>query len=207
VVTEIRIYYEGDALLRPGFNQFFDQLSSRARALRCAFHVIAGGSGPSACRDFGLALEAHPTALNILLKDSEGPLTAGLLESLCREQGWGKSHRDSIFWMVEMMESWFHADKEALEKFYGPDFKKNALKSNPKVEDIPKADLVTGLKKATKDTLKGNYFDNKTSHGPKLLAQIKPDTVRKAAPNCGKLFTAVLARLDEPGSRKKKTIQ
>jgi hypothetical protein len=204
VVTEIRIYYEGDGRLKPGFSQFFNQLRTRAEARRCRFQLITGGSGSTACRDFSLALETHPDAWNILLKDSEGPHSGNLSESLCREQGWDKSRRESIFWMVEMMESWFHADKDALREFYGPNFKRNALKANPKVEEIRKVDLVKGLKKATKDTQKGDYVDNKTSHGPKLLAAIDPEKVQTAAPNCGKLFAAVLAKLDEPGSRKQR---
>lgn len=98
--------------------------------------------------------------------------------------------------MVEMMESWFHADKEALEKFYGQRFRRGALKANPKVEEISKADLENGLHAATKDTGMGDYFDHKTSHGPKLLAEISPEKVRDAAPNCRRLFTAVLAKLE-----------
>jgi hypothetical protein len=184
VVTEIRIYYEGHRLLKPGFSKFFEELRHRAGERRCKFELIPGGSGSTACRDFGIAIETHPHAWNILLIDSEGPLTRGLSASLCVERAWPKSSRDSIFWMVQMMESWFHADKEALERFYGPKFKKNALKPNLNVEE------------------KGDYFSNKTSHGPKLLAEISPMKVQKAAPNCGSLFAAVLAKLDEPGSRK-----
>jgi hypothetical protein len=94
-----------------------------------------------------------------------------------------------------MMESWFHADKEALEKFYGTRFKKNALKQNPRVEEISKADLTDGLATATKECSKGNYFENKTSHGPRLLASISPTKVQHAAPNCKRLFQTVLNRL------------
>jgi len=101
--------------------------------------------------------------------------------------------------MVEMMESWFHADREALERFYGPTFRMTALKRNPKVEEISKADLQSGIHEATKHTAKGDYLDHKTSHGPKLLSLISPDKVQKAAPNCRRLFTAVLAELDSPG--------
>jgi hypothetical protein len=98
--------------------------------------------------------------------------------------------------MVEMMEAWFHADKNALAKFYDDEkFNWGALKPNPKVELIPKRDLVEGLKAATKNTRKGDYFDNKTSHGPKLLEAIDPALVRRAAPNCDRLFEAVLKRL------------
>ena len=70
----------------------------------------------------------------------------------------------------------------------------SALKKNPRVEEISRKDLEDGLKAATKDTQKGNYYDRKTEHGPKLLASIRPELVRKAAPNCRRLFEAVLAK-------------
>ncbi len=191
--TEIRIYYEGDRLLKPGFDEFFRALKSRAKERRCGFRLISGRATSS--NDFGIAIKSHPNAWNILLQDSDGPDTGNLSVSLCQQKGWDQSHADSVFWMVEMMESWFHADKDNLEKFYGRGFKINALKPNPKVEQITKKDLENGLKAATKDTQKGDYFDNKTSHGPKLLALINPDRVRGAAPNCEKLFQAVLTKL------------
>lgn len=95
-----------------------------------------------------------------------------------------------------MMESWFHADEEALEEFYGPEFGKSALKANPKVEEISKSDLERGLRQATKHTRKGDYFDNKTSHGPALLLAISAEKVRNAAPNCKRLFDIVIAKLE-----------
>jgi hypothetical protein len=193
--TEIRIYFEGDRSLKPGFDAFFAEIKNRAGKRHCNFHLVAGRSGETACRYFGLALGTTSDAWNILLRDSEGPAGANSSAALCRKHGWDQVHADSIFWMVEMMEAWFHADKEALQKFYGNGFKESALKKNPNVEEIPKTDLEDGLREATKNTLKGDYFDNKTSHGPKLLGAIKPDSVRKASPNCQRLFDAVLARL------------
>jgi hypothetical protein len=151
VFAEIRIYYEGDESLQSGFSAFFASLKRRAKDRAIGFRLIAAGAGSVACRDFGIALRTHPNAWNILLKDSEGPYSIGLSTSLCEKHKWDKSHADSIFWMVEMMESWFHADKKALEEFYGKEkFHKNSLKGNPKVEEIPKADLEDGLRKATK---------------------------------------------------------
>ncbi len=195
MVTEIRIYFEGDKLLKPGFSEFFAELKKRARERRCEFHLIAAGGGSEACRFFGLALKNNVGAFNILLKDGEGPIGVNAAIGLCQEYGWDKFHVNSIFWMVEMMESWFHADKEALEGFYGQGFNKNALRPNPRVENIPKADVREGLRNATVKTRPGNYFDNKTTHGPKLLALIDPRRVRTASPNCEKLFAALLGRL------------
>lgn len=82
----------------------------------------------------------------------------------------------------------FHADKEALESFYGA------------VKPIPKTDLESGLREATKNTRKGNYYDHKTTHGPKLLAAIDPDRVQDVAPHCRELFDAIFGRLAEPGT-------
>jgi hypothetical protein len=172
--TEIRIYFEGNRLLSSGFSAFFGQLSRLARDRQIKFRLISAGSGSAACRDFGIALKTHGEAWNILLKDSEGPSHENLSTSLCQQLEWDESQAESIFWMVEMMESWFHADKEALEEFYGRGFNRNALKSNRKVEDIPKKDLKTGLQNATRKTRAGDYFENKTSHGPKLLERTNP---------------------------------
>jgi hypothetical protein len=98
--------------------------------------------------------------------------------NLCQQNNWDKSHAGSIFWMVEMMEAWFHADKEKLAEFCGDDrFNKSALAANPNVEQIPKKDPIDGLKAATRKTSKGDYFDNKTIHCPKLLESIRPDLV------------------------------
>lgn len=193
--TEIRIHFEGADLLRPGFSVFFGELRQLAAKRGCSFRLIAGGSGEGAGRDFAIALREHSDSWNILPRDSEGPMDADASATLCRQRGWDQSHADSIFWMVQMMEAWFHADKECLQKFYGEGFKEGALRKNPRVEEITKKDLEDGLRAATKDTPKGNYYERKTAHGPKLLAAIRPELVRKAAPNCQKLFESVLAKL------------
>jgi hypothetical protein len=53
--SEIRIYFEGDKLLKPGFDGFFEEIKKRAKERRCSFQLIAGRSGDTACRDFGIA--------------------------------------------------------------------------------------------------------------------------------------------------------
>jgi hypothetical protein len=134
VPAEIRIYYEGDTLLKRGFHEFFTELRNRAKERHCEFRLVAGGSGSNARGDFPRARKANPKAWNILLIDSEGPDTGNLSVSLCREQRWNSSQANSIFWMIKMMESWFHADKDALERFYGLHFNRKALKANPRVK-------------------------------------------------------------------------
>jgi hypothetical protein len=193
--AEIRIYFEGHPLLKSGFNAFFSELRERARRKRCRFYLVPSKSGTEARRDFGVALKVNRTAWNILLTDSEGPCHSNLSLDLCVKEKWSKSHKESIFWMVEMMESWFHADKDRLAAYYGDGFKRNVLKANPKAEEIPKKDLISGLRAATRNTLKGDYFEHKAEHAADLLERIRPELVRQAAPNCDRLFTAVLKRL------------
>jgi len=179
--SEIRIYFEGDKSLKAGFDAFLSEIRERATAAKCKLSIVATGGKPE--RDFGIALRKHPAAWNVLLRDSEGPL----------QPNRPAAQAGSVFWMVEMMESWFHADKGALEDYYKSGFRKDALKANPNVEEISKQDLIDGLKAATKDTTKGKY--HKTKHAPALLQSVNPALVRKAAPNCERVFKVVLDEL------------
>lgn len=183
--AEIQIVFEGHKGLESGFYAFFREVRERAREKHCRFRLIGAKSG-EANRDFEIACKAKPSAWTILLRDSEGPPR--------RNPKGAAANR--AFWMVEMMESWFHADQDALAKFYGAKFRRQALKANPNVEEIAKKDLVSGLSRATQKTSKGDYFRNKTSHGPRLLALIDPALVRDAAPNCDRLFQAILEHLN-----------
>jgi hypothetical protein len=188
---EIRIYFEGDKSLKAGFDAFLKEIRNRAGGARRQVRIVATGGTPE--RDFGIAMRKHPASWNILLRDSEGPWNQDLSAALCGKHGWPPSQVDSMFWMVQMMESWFHADKDALEDYYRSGFRREALKPNPKVEEISKQDLIEGLNAATKDTTKGKY--HKTKHAPALLQSIKPALVRKAAPHCERFFKVVLDKL------------
>lgn len=107
-MSEIRIYFEGNKALREGFREFLRGLRDRARAARIGFELVACDATPAA--DFKDAVKKHPNAWNILLRDGEG---AGL----------PKPPRANEFWMVEVMESWFLADPEALTAYYARDSK------------------------------------------------------------------------------------
>lgn len=102
--------------------------------------------------------------------------------------------REGVFWMVEVMESWFLADTEKLAEYYGRGFNRSALPRNPRVEQIPKLDVVAALNEATRQTKKRRY--SKTGHAPDILAAIRLDLVSKAAPECQR-FVDELKRLIE----------
>lgn len=168
----IRIYVEGDLRLRRGFHKFFGG-GERIR-------VIAGRSGPEARKDFLAAKADHPGSIVLLLVDAEKSLAA--------------APRDpNAFFMIQVMESWFLADRERLGQYFGDGFKAKALPGSPKqVESIPKRDVLRGLDAATKQCGGGQkqYGLAKAKHGGELLSRIRPALVRAASPECERLFQA-----------------
>jgi len=177
VVTELRIYFEGDKALKPGFHKFLREIVERARSKRCKFQVVEARATP--IQDFLDAVSTHRDSWNVLLLDHEEPE-----EFQRRKKALGECDQESVFWMVQVMESWFLADPDALEGLFG----QQAPKGNPKVEEVPKRDVFERLKKAAG----GEY--HKVKHGAKLLESIDPAKVRKAAPNCERMF-AILGKL------------
>jgi hypothetical protein len=184
MVAETRIYFEGDPALREGFRVF---LSGLATALGRQPRLIAGAA--TAIADFLTGLRKHPDALNILLIDSERPDDGKLFESICQPQGVHLRSKNRVFWMVQCMEAWFLADAEALRQYYGKDFRENAVRLNPEVEEIPKKDVFEALRTATKDTSKGRY--HKTKHAPSLLKLIDPALAKQASAHCRRIFDRV----------------
>jgi Domain of unknown function (DUF4276) len=182
-VNELRIYFEGDDRLRPGVRLFFSQLAEAARrkGWRFAPPVATYGRPVQA---FRIALQTHSEAWNVLLLDWEDPN-----ESEVRKKHLEHCDPDSVFWMVQVMEAWFLADVEALRALYKRRFNEGALGWNTKVEEIPKVDVLERLKRVSG----GEY--HKVNHGAKLLELIDPERVRKAAPNCDRMFRLILARL------------
>ncbi len=180
MVKEIRIYFEGDDQLRLGFHRLLSPIFGAELQKRRMTPIAANGDPVGV---YKIALRKHGDAVNILLLDAEQQLDG----SGFREQQLAEFPPERIFWMIELMESWFVADREALKGYYDDHrFQESALPGNPKVEMIPKKDVLDGLKNATRNTQKGHY--HKTKHAPKILAMLDPDKVAKSAPGCRRFF-------------------
>jgi hypothetical protein len=82
--------------------------------------------------------------------------------------------------MVQLMESWFFADKDALKSYYGQKFHENSLPQRKDIENIPKEEVLKSFKNATKDTSKGVY--GKGGHSFDILQRIDPEKVTAASP-------------------------
>ena len=84
--------------------------------------------------------------------------------------------------MVEVMESWFMADREVLKDFFNQGFRENQLpaKTRP-IESLTKGAVYDALQKATADCkTKAPY--GKGDHSFKLLAKLDPQKVIEASP-------------------------
>jgi hypothetical protein len=189
MVSEIRVYVEGGGRdkhgktsIRKGFHGFLENVIERIRAKKVRFSIVACGGREEAIADFRKALASHADSFNILLVDSEGPVSESSDDA-------GSVTDENHHFMVQLMEAWFLADVEALKGFYERDFNANAIPHNPKVEEIDKDRILSGLNEATKRTSKGEY--HKVRHGPGILERLDASRVRKAAPHCERLFSTL----------------
>ena len=194
----VKIYVEGGGdhnenlktQCRRGFRKFFENAGLKGRMPS----VVACGGRRQAYDTFRTAHEsADSDYLPTLLVDSEAPVTqADPWEYVRLRPGdeWERpsgASQDQIHLMVQAMEAWFHADKQALAEYYGQGFRVAALRPRPDIDNIPKDDLYDGMKLATKDCQKGEY--SKGQHSFHILAIIDPAKIRAASPqHAGRLL-------------------
>ncbi len=159
--------------------------------------IIASGSRRSAYEDFCTALRQAGDVCPFLLVDSEDAVadTDGPWDHLRKRPGdrWLRpegASDEQCHLMVQIMESWFLADKATLAKYFGKGFKIGALPKREDIERIPKADVLRGLHNATRQTeTKGSY--SKGSHSFEILALIDPIPVRQASPYADRLLVVL----------------
>lgn len=198
-----------NAELRTGFDQLLEQQKNAARTKRLQWKLVPCGGRDSACKAFVNAYQkTNDQTLCVLLVDSEDELppeeSIGDKETgeerrlrllrdsrvrrdhLSNRDCWdfGEMPSDEIHLMVRCMETWIVADPDALRRYYGNGFRENQLPVRVNLEYEPKLQIYDKLKKATKDTSKGEYA--KIKHASKLLAQIDP---KKIAARCQRFAT------------------
>jgi len=197
--VSVRVYVDGGGdykhsdtatACRRGFRELFEKIGLPARR----FSVHAGGSRNQTFRDFCKAGRQESGDFIVLLVDSEGPVGVpnpwAHLHARDRWQPPEGTSADQAHLMVQCMEAWFLADRDALTEFYGPEFLAASLPGQPNIEQISKRSLLPALKHASKQTSKGPH--HKTRHGFALLALINPQRVRDASPHAGRLFDVLI---------------
>lgn len=169
---------------REGFRRLFDRAGLQGRISK----IVPSGSRAEALKDFCTALRgAAPDKFVCLLVDSEGPVAENTSSwALLGNRPVGADD-DNAHLMVQCMEAWFLADKEALGRFFGQGFRGNALRDRADVENIPRRDVFSAIERATRDCApKGQY--RKGSQSFEVLATLDPEIVARASPYARRLF-------------------
>jgi Domain of unknown function (DUF4276) len=186
----IAIYVEGGgqtantkADFRQGMTAFLRDLKSKAEENRVGFKLVACGGRTETYRLFSRSPADPRYPVRLLLVDSEGPIDTLPWAHLVTRDGWelDVSKNELIHLMVQTMETWIVADKDALERYYGQHFLKSALPSAINLESVPKANVAISLDNATKKTQKGKY--QKIKHSKHLLEKIDPAIVMARCPH------------------------
>ena len=176
-----------ETLFRHSWATFFEAAGLKDRKPQ----VVRGGGRK---RTFDLFVKAikdpDPKRVPLLLVDSEAPVAAGhsVWQHLQTRDGWNcppDADDDQAFLMVQVMETWFLADRNSLKRYFGANFKENALKQWPQLEAVPKKTVLNALKQATAHCAKP-YAKGKVSF--ELLAQVDPALVKAACPHAKALL-------------------
>lgn len=147
----------------------------------------------------------------MLLVDSEAAISSGCqngeLENWSPwthlkqhpEDDWDKPNKAQerdCHLMVQVMESWFLADRKSLKSFFGQGFNENQLPPPTRaIEGVPKADVYRALANATAHCrTKAPY--GKGEHSFKLLAAIDPAKVVDASPWTKRFITELKKKMD-----------
>ena len=198
------VYVEGGgsrrglrAKCREAFHSYFGKTTLGDRVPR----VVAAGGRGTVYNRFRSALSRATTEESImLLVDSEGPVSAGSgpWSHLKNHDNWDKpegASDDNAHLMVQCMEAWFLADKDALASYFGSGFSTKALPANPNIEQVPKTDIDAGLRIATRVTSKGRYDKGRDSYA--ILGELDPRMVERASPHAERLLRTLEAHASE----------
>jgi hypothetical protein len=205
-VKTVKLFVEGGGdrhslhiMCRKAFNNFLQKSGLTGMLPR----IIASGSRKSAYDDYCTAINNGEEA--VLLVDSEAAViipsdnliikidskTWKPWHHLKNRRGndgvladnWDKpdgASDEDCHLMVQIMETWFFADVDALKRYYGQGFSENVIPKRQDIENISKDDIFDKLSKATNKTQKGKY--NKGAHSFEILEIIDPHKVVNQSP-------------------------
>ncbi len=193
-MVNVRVYIEGggegqfhDTLFRKGWRQFFI-----AAGLSGRLPAVVRGKGRAQTFDLFTTAVRGPRrdVLPLLLVDSEGPVTYGhsAWQHLRSRDGWERpsgAAEGQVFLMVQLMETWFLADRDLLRNYFGAALREAHIKQWPMLEAVPKDTIVETLDLVTA-ACRRPYSKGKVSY--ELLAKLNPHLVASACPHARALF-------------------
>lgn len=190
----IKLYIEGggdgpllDTLFRQGWRQFFE-----AAGLAGRMPGVVRGQGRTQTLDLFATAVANPRGgtVPLLLVDSEDPVTVGqsVWQHLKARDNWEQPYGaadDQAFLMVQVMETWFLADRDLLKSYFGTSLRESHLRQWPHLEAVPKLTVLDALEKSTAGCQR-HYAKGKVSY--ELLGKLSPDRVETACPHAKALL-------------------
>ena len=188
-----KLYVEGGGngralrqALREGFRDFF-----KNAGLKRLPRIVACGSRQHAYDNFRRAIDMPSGYFVALLVDSEGPVNATTAWAHLKERDrWERpasATEKTAHLMVQVMESWFLADRDCLARHFGNGFRASALPAPQRnVEDVAKEDVERALNESTRHSRKGRYAKGRDSF--ELLRQIDAAKVIEASPHARRLI-------------------
>lgn len=199
-MVNIKIYIEGggdgkdlDSRFREAWTKFF-----KAAGLSGQMPRPVRGKGRKNTYDlFCTALEHRKSdELPLLLVDSEAALKKdhSVWQHLKSRDKWDKpngANDEHAYLMVQVMETWLLADLEALQTYFGKNFKLNKIPAWTDLESVGKTVVFEALDKATAECGQKCYLKGKVSF--EILGSIDPQRVTAKCPN-SKRFLDFLAK-------------
>lgn len=185
-MVEVKVYVEGggDAerlkrSCREGFSEFFRKAGLQGAMPRV---VVCGGRGQAMDRFRTAVQQDDRSTKSVLLVDSEDPVRgacsgASAIGHLDARDGRNLrpvTTDEKCHLMVQVMETWFHADHATLSAFFKQGFNARSLYGNS-LESRTKQAVMDALHNATRASQKGAY--GKGEHSFALLAAIEPARV------------------------------
>jgi Domain of unknown function (DUF4276) len=195
--VKVIIYIEGggdgqllDTLFRQGWTQFFQSAGLAGKMPK----VVRGKGRRQAFELFAKAVASQrENELPLLLVDSEEAVAQGhtVWQHLKARpgDGWARPRsatNDQAFLMVQVMETWFVADRDALRTFFGNCFNGSKIPAWPNLESVPKQRIYDALHRATAKCREKPYAKGKVSF--ELLRTILPAKVENASPHAKALL-------------------
>lgn len=198
-MRKVSLYIEGGGSsrntmrpLRTGFSKFLRNAGIDSRKIQ----IKVCGDRDETHKRFVRACEDGGADYKMLLVDSEGPVNSTPKQHLRNRDGWKVNEsEDQYHLMVQAMEAWLIADREAVKQYYGQGFQESAIPAAQDVEQIDKDLPKSSLDKAAKKTNKEGYQEIRD--GARLLAKINPEEVRKKARHCERLFLTLTSKIEE----------
>jgi Domain of unknown function (DUF4276) len=208
----VKLYVEGggdSALLKTACREGFTTFITKA-GLKRRPRIVACGGRRDAYDSFCTAIKNGEVAF--LLVDSENFVLANNQQGadptnwkpwvhLKEREGdkWDRPNGCSdseCHLMVQVMETWFLADRAAVKDFFGQGYKENKLPAiQNAIEGIAKSEVHRSLGEATK-ACKSKAEYGKGEHSFKLLTKIDPNLVTNASPWAKRFIDMLKVKLD-----------